>query len=212
MGKGAGKGGSWSDMSCAERTAVIFMCITCVAVLFTLAINIYVMVVAGRNTWFTRCSSCEQNGGDKRCVECCMDCNTLDKAMFYINRVYAIFMCFWSLAAEFQHQKFLEWCFICRYYFPRGFLLMFLGFWTIWAGIADPRNGINFTEIIGYMLVAVAILNFALELCCLTERGLDNAVEEEEEKEMEGAGPAQPGAPPKPGTAQPSSAPPQSRI
>jgi len=208
-----GKGGSWSDMTCSERVAVIFMCITCVAVLFTLAVNIYVMVIAGRNTWFTRCSDCAGAGGDQRCVECCMDCTLMDKVMFYINRIYAIFMCLWSLVAELQHKKFLEWCFICRYYFPRGFLLMFLGFWTIVAGIADPRNGFNFTEIIGYLLVAVSILNFALELCCLTERGLDNA-EKDDDEEMQGAGPppAAEGAPPRPGTAQPTSAPPQSRI
>ena len=177
------KKSGWNEMSCLERCAKILMVLTFVLLVLALALNIYMIVVATKDTWFVRCHRCTTAAppGDKNCgAKCCNDCTKEDEVFFYVMRSYNMIFAIVGCVAEFRLEIFFRYMKACGFYFSRGFFQIFIGFLTVSSGLSgDPMQEV-FAQIIGFGIVIVGSVNFCLGLCCYSEYD-----EQSREKEAE---------------------------
>lgn len=170
----------WSDMGCTERFAKVMMVLCVMAMFIAFVLNCYIIYLSVHDTWFTRCEDCKDqpvaagndtagsSKGTKDCTRCCEDCTIKDEIFFYIMRAYNMMFLILAMLCEFKIKKFMDYAKICSYYFPRGFLHIFIGIMTITASLADPEQGV-FMDIIGYAIIAIGLIYFLLGCCCLNE-------------------------------------------
>jgi hypothetical protein len=183
---------SWKDMSCKERFAKIVMVLTIALLVVVLVMNAIIIYFSVSDTWFTRCDQCRpgsapgappstaeppavrangttaappvESGED--CTLCCSDCGLKDEIFFYIMRTYNILFVLLGIASEWRPDRFVEYAKVCSFYFPRGFLYVFLGLLTVTGSLADPEGDV-YADVVGYVVVACGVLHLFMGLCCM---------------------------------------------
>jgi len=185
--------GGWKSMSCKERFAKVVMVLTIALLIVVIIMNAVIIYFSVADTWFTPCDECKPGSapgappavtstpppggnGDRNntlddaegvdCTLCCTGCGLKDEIFFYIMRTYNILFVALGIVAEWRPERFVEYAKICNFYFPRGFLYIFIGLLTVTGSLADPQGDV-YADVIGYVVVAFGVLHLCMGLCCM---------------------------------------------
>jgi hypothetical protein len=89
--------------------------------------------------------------------------------------------------AEFKPEPLLAYMKVCTFYFPKGFLHIFIGLLALQSGLPDPDNEhYIMVELLGWLIIIVGFMNILFGCTCYKE--YDSKAHDEEGGESGGGG------------------------